>query len=376
MFLIVWIITIFLSLLFNDRRKIGILTLIPTFLSFAVIFIGLGRINGLYDIEIAIDRYENFEYFTSFTEIGYSTIINLGHYLNFSYREFFIFIALIEIFLIFWYFLKNSAKPNITIAFFMFFPAIVVSQYSRNLIGFCIFLLGFNSLLHKTNLYIIKFILCTIVGSLFHYSILFFLILLLIRFKYFKQLVLIVFFLSLLLLVPYIYNVFIYLISFIFGESRAQMLVAQRDEGNGLVGTVSLCIVPFVFYLIFSSFIKHCHKNYQENMTDLFFNNLNFSSILLVPLTLFFSQPSSRLIFFYIILFLPYLVNKTVNLKIFTHKINSFCIILLGLTMESVLLYRNADYVEQVLYPFFFENDLVKSSSNINGLLYALYYYL
>ncbi|WP_420314869.1 EpsG family protein [Butyrivibrio fibrisolvens] len=116
---------------------------------FLFLWIFSGWIRGSYDVEIGISRYLESSRFESFTEIGYSFLVEFGHKLELSYRMHFVIWSLFEVTILVWFINKWCIKPPIVYAMFLLYPMIFYFQYVRNIAAFSIVLIGFSCLIEE-----------------------------------------------------------------------------------------------------------------------------------------------------------------------------------------------------------------------------------
>lgn len=355
-----WFISILLNVRLTFRKKYNLIFNIIIFFTFALLFILLGWINGLYDIVGSIMRYENYQSYSSFTEVGYTFYIFLCHLIGLDARGFLILTAFIILIILFRFYNSNSKNLNLTMCLFIFFPMVVIFQYTRNLFAFSFVLFGLNSLLKRKRYSNFKFLLSILVGTLIHSASLFFIVFLFAKNKHFKFILIFLLLFLYSLFIPQVTNLFdTFLIKFV-GYEKANMIFQQRNEGNGLVGLISLCLLPLVTFLITQRLSIRKFNQYAS--IDKYFLNVNLSLLLLVPMTFFVSQAFSRLALFIEVVNLFYFSNLITETKSRSIRIEIFGILFFFLLLQFILLFRNESYRELVLYPFFEENTFLVSA--------------
>ena len=167
-----------LSGIISNVCKERTLKKIALFLMFSMLWIFLGWSSGAYDVEVAISRYENYEYYSSFTEFGYNALIVLAHKIGLSCRTFFVLCSFFDIFAIFYFVNRNSKSSIMTLLLFVIFPFVIYLQYVKNILAFSFILFAFDCLLNKRKHYVVKYFIFVLLACTIHLNSAFFILIL------------------------------------------------------------------------------------------------------------------------------------------------------------------------------------------------------
>lgn len=332
---------------------------------FCFMFMMLGWAAGAYDVEIGISRYVNYKKYENFTEVGFQWLVTIGHNLNMDYRTFYVILSLFELIIIFWFVLKNSTNPIITLLLFMLFPMIAYFQYTRNILSFSFVIIAIDSLIHKPKLYIVRFLLFVSIASTIHLSSLIFLLYLplsLLKKKY------VVVFCTALVLFLFLGSNISFINEFLvqaLGDEKLQ-IVSGTTEYDGMFGRVSALLVTILEFWILFFVLKFMYK---IDLTDRFTHVLfciNALSFVFIPLTLKIGSGFSRIPTLLTLVNYCYFCTMISKLSAQKDRVFSYSFVLVFIAVLFIANFRNAELREALLIPFFEENELVSMLYDIS----------
>lgn len=348
--------TLFLSITKNKSKNLHRIAMLGLFLFFWIL---LGWSSGAYDVEIGISRYVNYQKFESFTEIGYNFLVILGHRIGLSYRQFFIICSFFEIAVMFWFVQKNSVKSSLVFFLFLIFPMVVYFQYIRNILAFSFVLIGLDSLINKKKAYIVKYVIFIILGATIHFNSIFFLLYL--PFSFIKKRVaLLITFIAFLLLyslssIDFLANI---LMEFL-GEAKVDIVLGSANDATGTFGRIFALTFSILEFFVIYFFLKSFFKVPMDDEYTKIFFNINLLSFLFIPLTLNFGVGFARIPTLLAIFNYTFFVNKISLLKKQENRIFLYIVLILFLLGLFILNFRNLEYRQLTLYPFFENNELI-----------------
>ena len=323
-------------------------------ITFIFLWIMLGWSYGAYDVEVAISRYENYHAYSSSSELGYSFIIDLAHKIGMNYRSFFIVCSFFELGSMFLFVKNNSKNPLASFVVFLIFPFVIYLQYIRNLAAFSIVLFGFTSIIKKTKHCNIKYLVSVLLASLIHLDSLFFLL----YFPMFNmsknKCIFLLIFVFAFLSSDFSLNVFYKILMSVFGDDKVQQnintVLAQGQFGR----LFAISFHSLEFWVVYLFFIKK-RINVSDRYSRIVFR-INLGNLLLIPLTKSFGIGFARFFDLISIVNYCYFISKACNLSKNGKRqfASLLCVFLLGL---NVLYYRNLEYRNSVIVPFFSENE-------------------
>lgn len=328
------------------------------YILFIFIFILHGWSNGAYDVDIGISRYVNYKFYQSFTEIGFNYLVRLGHYLGMEYRTFYVLVSLFELIVIFWFVDKNCSKSPIVMGLFILYPSIILLQYIRNLVALPFILIGIDALINKSKSYMIKYVVFVLIASTFHLSTLFFLLYLPASFFQKKYIAIAsiagVFVLKAVSNLNFLYK----FVERYVGSSKADILSRTANAADNFGRIVSLSFAIAIFYFMYY-FLKVIFKVEMDEEKDRLFFNMNAVLLLCIPLTQSFAVGFSRIpTLIYIVNYVFY-VNKISTIDGQKKRVLCYCVLGLFLLGLLVMSFRNLEYRQLVLYPFFEQNEFI-----------------
>lgn len=356
----VLIITILYAFQYRKLKKIQFILNVMFFL---FLWIFSGWIRGSYDVEIGISRYIESSRFESFTEIGYSFLVEIGHKLELSYRMHFVIWALFEVTILVWFINKWCIKPPVVFAVFLLYPMIFYFQYVRNIAAFSIVLIGFSCLIEEKKFSKYIYILCIIVASTLHFNSIFFasyLLLFAIRRKISKKAECIfVGILSVLLGVGTGTGLFYNVISIFLGTTKKSIL-ENSTGASGQLGRVSTCLTYILLFFVYYYLVNY---NYGVKTSDSYSDFLfkaNVLSFMFVPLTLNFGVGFARMPILIGVINYIWIVNKVSLIKGQKKRVIAYIPMLLILTFLLAANLKNQEFWELVIRPSFENNELIK----------------
>lgn len=324
---------------------------------FVFIFVLHGWSSGAYDVEIGISRYTNYKFYQSFTEVGFNALVLLGHYAGLNYRTFYVLISLFELLVLFWFVNKNCEKAPIVIGLFILYPSVILLQYIRNLVAIPFVLIGIDVLIHKPKRYFFKFLVLILVASSFHSSALLFLLMLPASFFSRKIVGLASIGGAVALEIvsnwSFLYNVVEQYIS----DSKAEILSRTANAvGNfGRIFSLSFAIASFfIMYYVLKWIFRVKMKE-----EDYLFYNMNIVMILCIPLTKNFAVGFSRIPTLIFIVNYVFYVNKISTICGQRKRLLCYSMLVFLLMGLFFMAFRNIEYRQLVLYPFFEQNELI-----------------
>ena len=362
MLYVFWVISFLGSFMYAfSRNNKKALNSISLSIHFIFLFIMLGWARGAYDIEIGILRYNNFADFQSFTEVGYSILIELAHKLNLDYRDFFLLTAFAELTTLFWFVKKNTVKSPIVLGIFLIWPLCTFFQYTRNLLAFTFIIIGFDYLINHKKHYGLKYIFCCLLAASIHFSSLFFLLYLAISFLSKKTTFIVTILGFILLYFSFGLSLFSYLIEVFVGTTRAGVVARSVNEPDGMVGrTLGILLYILMFFSMYLILEKIYKVKMTDRKSDLIYK-INTLSILFIPLTIYYGIGFARFPILIIIFNYCFFVSKISYLK--AQKKRLFLYLILSIFILGILYInaRNEEYRNLVIYPFFQQNELINS---------------
>ncbi|MGD9994150.1 MAG: EpsG family protein [Salinivirgaceae bacterium] len=209
------------------------------------------------------------------SEVGYQILYKLFIALGFEYRHFLIFISFIGIFLISRIVKKFSLNTNLVYVLYFIFPFVIDVVQVRNFLSMALFLYSINYLVDNSKYSSLKYIIIVLFISSLHYSAIFYLSLLLVKYKDVKFLIIFAF-LVLILGLFLVYTDFLYytVLKFV-PQYKVDHWFANKLNWGILVAAIIYLINLFIVYY---SYYK---IRYSINDEDSFFNSkiLRFSEI-------------------------------------------------------------------------------------------------
>ncbi|MDW3709240.1 EpsG family protein [Enterococcus faecium] len=355
-----WIVVFFgTAFLMIEYPKSKLISKLCVYALFVFLFIMHGWSRGAYDVEIGISRYNNYQSYQAFTEVGFDTLVQMGHSLGFSYRTFYVFLALFELIIIFWFVTKNCVRSPIALGLFILYPSVILLQYSRNIVAVPFILMGIVTLLNKRKHYIPRFVLLIIFATLFHASSVVFLLLLPLSFLPRKTAVMSVagaaVFFEVASNLSFLYN----LVSRYIGSSKADILSRTANAEGNFGRIVALLLAIAVFFVMYY-LLKKVYKVEMDDDRDRVIFNMNTLLFICIPLTTNFAVGFARIPSLVWIVNYVFYVNKICEIQ--SQRKRLFCYCVLGLMLGALLFlaFRNLAYRELVLYPFFEQNEFVE----------------
>lgn len=353
------LISILLCVIYALAKRKNRIRLLVKAENFAYLFISMGWMRGVYDVEIGILRYNNFMNYQHFTEVGYSFLIQRAHDLGMDYRMFFIISAIVEVGALFWFVRRNAKHEPIVLALFLIWPMVAFVQYTRSLLAFSIVLYGLDSLLNKRPKYVFKYLISIFLASTIHFSSLFFLIFLVVSYLDEKKVFIINIaafgFLYIVTNVSVIYN----LVSKYVGKTRAEILARSVDVDGNFGRVVCIVIYMLQFFAIYWILKKVFKVSMDEERSHLYYK-INMCSIILISSVLNVGTGFARFPILLSIVNYCFLSDKISEIPSQRKRILMYMILLFFAFVWMYINVRNVEYRELVVYPFFQQNELLR----------------
>ena len=176
MIILIFCVLVFLSFLVPKSK--GMLYTLSGFL-----WIVISTCLDCADREVYFDRYNLYlsSGISSFTEIGYTSVMSFFHWMGLTYTQFLFVINAIMIIVFIWFVVRNSKRPALAMALYSIAIFAIDFVQIRNTLGFCLVLIGIDTLMNdacKTKKSIIIYCILVIMASTIHFANLLFLLLL------------------------------------------------------------------------------------------------------------------------------------------------------------------------------------------------------
>lgn len=340
-----------------DGEKIKKLCLVFCFFLF---FIVLGWSYGAHDVMVGINRYNDYLFYSSFTEIGYTMLIDIAHKMGMSYRQFFVICSLFETAIMFWFIGRNSKNSVIVVLLFTIYPFVIYFQFIRNILAFSFVLIGFDFLLNKRKNYIFWYLFMILIASTIHLnSIIFIIYLLLTALRKDKCILLSIILFLLLLFSESILNIFIKVVNMFLGQKKVD-IIGNVSKAEGQFGrSFAIAFSILNFFVMYDVITKYGEVDIDDYSSELIYK-INVFSIVFIPLTVNFGVGFARFPTMLTIVNYIYYVNWISMIDSQKKKSQVYFILIVFLVGLLFLNYRNEEYREAVLYPFFEQNELIK----------------
>lgn len=341
-----------LNLLLFSKKKIAPAIL---FISFVFLWLINGWSSGSYDINNSMLRYYNPTRYANFTELLFQNVIIFSNKIGLSYRQYSIIISTLEGISLYYFINKYSKYPNLSLCLLLVYPIIYLFTLQRYFVAAVIVIcFGIPMLIEKPKGYIFKYIFVVVLASLIHYSMLFFIVYLLVNKASNKIIWLITIVGSLVLSTA---SSFSFIISFFAKYIDKEKInnVIEYQRGYGLLGRVVLMLVIAIqFYVIY-----YYNKSDDDHTLSVIYK-MNTLTLMTIPLTIFYSASFLRIYIVCLIFYYTFYFNKTtsINIRNINHKqVISITTVVISLIMLLYLVYGNQSFRELSLYPMFEQNE-------------------
>lgn len=332
-------------------------------LLFLFLWLFSGWIRGSYDVEIGISRYLESSRFESFTEIGYSFLIEVGHKLNLTYRVHFVIWSLFEVTILVWFINKWCSKPPIVFVMFLLYPMIFYFQYIRNIAAFSIVLIGFSCLVEEKKFSKFIYLLCIAVASTIHFNSIYFatyLLVFVIRKKISKKTECIfVGILSVLLGVGTGTGIFYNVITLFLGATKTSIIENSTDV-TGQLGRVATCLAYILLFFVYYFLVNYGFDIRTRDSYSDFLFKINVLSFMFVPLTLNFGVGFARMPILIGLINYIWIVNKISLIKGQKKRVIAYIPMLLVLAFILAANLKNQEFWDLVIKPSFEDNELIQ----------------
>ena len=350
-------ISILLGTIANCKKIDKFIRIFLTIFSFLFLWVLLGWSYGANDVSVAINRYNNYEAYSSFTEYGYTFLIEISHRIGLKYRTFFVICSFFELLVMYWFSYKNSKKPLLVILLFMIYPMAIYFQYIRNILAFSIVLIGLDFLINKRKHYIVVYVLCILIGSLIHIDSLFFILYLPFCFMNKKLSIAITIVLFIILYYPTLVPVFLEYLEKVLGSKKAD-IVSDAELASGQFGRTFGIVVSLLWFWVVYFIFKIKKIELNDWYSNVIFR-INLLSILFIPLSLYYGTGFARMPVLLSFINICFYCTKCFELKFKNDRMLVYSTIILFMFVLLFLNFRNIEYRELVLYPLFEQNELV-----------------
>ncbi len=338
-------------------------------LMFVFLFILLAGSYGTYDTMIFYDRYNNYLAFTSYTEPGFTFIVELFHKIGFNDRLFMILLSLFELVVLFRFLNKYCINHTIFWGLFLIYPMLMFFTQLRFLLGFTIILGGsIPALIDKGKLWVVRYLVFLLIAYTIHSSSIVFIIFLIVNFIDIKKSIVISIVVSLLLFSVKYFNIIINLFGSFLNTEKVNIVLNEvsRAEGNFgrcIIATImSLGMAGLLFLVKYKVFGDYVYEQ-QKISLDLIIK-IDVLAFIFVPMILNFSVGFYRIS--QAILLINYAVIAN-NIRVSSkHKI-TYRGAMLNLTVLTIafLLYisffRSEEMQLLLQIPFFEDNWIINS---------------
>ena len=346
--LYVYIVLIVLNLI-KRRSKILFLGLL------AFLWILVGWSEGTADWHIYVMRFEEYESVSARTEMVFTFLMRLGHWLNFDYRMMYVFLTAVCFLLIGKTIIDYSKDPGFVLALYAIFSFPIDATQIRFFIAFSIVFFAFryilNYLKNKQKRYIIMWLIAFLIAVNIHMSVIVFLV----------------------ILIPVFFGRMVTIVSFL-GNEKAEIVQNQSSQyGMRTIMFVWMKILTiFLGFVMFYIYIKYFSKRLRSNGVNreptgsiltinyekcLDLNIAVLSIIGLIMVTADFYRIQQIIIMLNYMVYASYLsTTKTMKLNI-----NNLIIIVLSVAFAFIALYNlvlSSTNYYSVFVPLFENNQL------------------
>lgn len=222
-------------------------------------------------------------------EFGFMALVKFFNMLGFSYQHFLITISFIGLFFLIKVINKYTKNINYVLALYFIFPFMLDVVQVRNFLTMVLIICGIDFLISKEKFSTIKYIGFVILASSIHYSSLFYLVLLVVKFLSTRQL-LIFPFLSLALVALAYTNILPFIINSMIDNTKILFWFQDRSKFGFLISAF-IQITGFIFiYIAYKKSFKFYKKNKVSLVNSI--DMINFYEIILkINLVLFLIYP-------------------------------------------------------------------------------------
>lgn len=352
-----WIISFLLCVIFSFSKKRKITKRIVLIVVFIFLFVMLGWARGSNDIEVGINRYNNYQLFQSYTEIGYDFIINSAHNMGLNYRQFFIISAFLEILSLVWFIDRNTKNSPIVLGMFLIWPMVGYLPLTRSLAAFVFVLIAIDVLLHKPRHYILIYLGLIIIATTIHFSSIFFLLYLVLEYLDLKKVTILILAGFALLYFATGIRLFSSLIVQFVGEKRLEIVLSTTNASGMLGRLVVVALFIGEFFFIYYYLKKFFRLDMNDKQSELFYK-MNILSFIYIPLILNYGVGFGRFPTMLSVINYCFMVNKISEIRNQKKRIQVYAVLGLFVIGSLLLNIRNAEYRELVVYPLFENNEL------------------
>lgn len=330
-----------------------------------ILFVILGTMWILFGFNTNNADYINYEliyngYYPNH-EIGFMKLISLFKYYNLSYQIFLIIVSFIGLLFLKIIIKQYTININYVIALYFIYPFFLDITQIRNFIAMIIFLFSIKYLNNSHKYNIIKYILCILLASIFHYSFLFYFILLLTKIKKIKNLYFIILPTVFMLMFISYTNLHYKVLSLIFNNDKVLLWFTYRAKIGFIIPIVLQIFSLFFILIIYNNNFIHVKTKLSDMFNFIYIQNIykvNIIMLLLIPLYIF------NMTFFRLyrnILILNYIVvansKFNINAKVTNVCLKTLYVYYIIILFLYLILYIN---YSSVFYPIFNDNIVIK----------------
>lgn len=199
-------------------------------------------------------------------EIGFIFIISLFNKLGFTYQQFLMSISLMSYLFIFSVIRRYSIKTNFIFALYFIFPFMLDIVQIRNFIAMTFIIGGIPYLLSNRKTSTLKYLGVVLVASTFHYTSLFYLVLVLAKSKSWRKLLLLFSIISFISTIIAYTNIIPTMMELIFMSEKVTGWFQERTRLG--------FIVPLILQIISFGFVYYSYYKYVKNSKISDMNNV------------------------------------------------------------------------------------------------------
>lgn len=236
------------------------------FLLFLLLWIMFGWSHGNADYLAYASSYDNLSYFDNFSEgtIGLKIIFSFFSSIGISYQWFLIIISFFGLALIAYTIRKYSQYGCFVFLLYFIFPYLLDIVQIKNFLVTALIVYAVRYLVSEEKGSVIKYIVIVCMATLIHYSAVFFLLLLLVKYFDFKTIAWITVIVSVVILITYKTNLFIVITSKIAPSSWVTTRLDQGvndDLSSQILRIVRMSFILFLFIYLKRKVIQYIKKH-------------------------------------------------------------------------------------------------------------------
>ena len=242
---------------------------------------------------------------------------------------------------------------------FLVYPLTIYLQYTRNILAFAFVLIALDSLINRKSLYKIKYVVLIIIASTIHFSSLYFLVYLPLSYIKKRTSVIVIFIVFVLLYLSRGVQIFSNLLSNLVGSDKTDIVLRTTVAPTGTFGRVFAIVFAILVFFVVYYLLKFVYRiNMDDYKPDLMFK-INCLSFITIPLSINFGIGFARIVTLLLIINYVFFVDFISQISRQRNRLVLYLIIMFLLIFLWILHFRNTEYRELVLYPFFNKNELI-----------------